>query len=97
MLNDNNSPKSFWVEATNTSCYLQNRIYIKCILKKTPYVLLKGRQPNISYFQHFGCECFILNTKDNLEKFDPKFNDAKLDKELSLLNDSFAYLNLEVL
>ncbi|RDX89466.1 hypothetical protein CR513_28810, partial [Mucuna pruriens] len=29
-------------------------------------------KPNISYFHPFGCECFILNTKDNLGMFDPK-------------------------
>ncbi|RDX79592.1 hypothetical protein CR513_39967, partial [Mucuna pruriens] len=63
-------------EVVNTTCYLQNRIYIKPILKKTPYELWKGRQPNISCFYPFGCECFILNTKDNLGKFY-----LKLDKE----------------
>ena len=31
-----------------------------------------GRKPNISYFHQFGCTCFILNTKDNLVKFDSK-------------------------
>ena len=29
-------------------------------------------KPNIGYFKVFGCKCFILNTKDNLGKFDPK-------------------------
>ncbi|KAH9671627.1 Integrase catalytic domain-containing protein [Citrus sinensis] len=31
-------------------------------------------KPNIGYFKVFGCKCFILNTKDNLGKFDPKSN-----------------------
>ncbi|RDY10144.1 hypothetical protein CR513_05387, partial [Mucuna pruriens] len=48
----------------------------KPILKKTPYELLKDRQPNISYFHPFGCECFILNTKDNLGIFDPKLDEG---------------------
>ena len=30
------------------------------------------RKPNVSYFKVFGCKCFILNTKDNLRKFDVK-------------------------
>ncbi|RDX98340.1 hypothetical protein CR513_18751, partial [Mucuna pruriens] len=38
----------------------------------TLYELWKGKQPNISYFHHFGCECFILNTKDSWRKFNPK-------------------------
>jgi len=30
------------------------------------------RKPNVSYFKVFGCKCFVLNTKDNLGKFDAK-------------------------
>ena len=48
-------PKHLWAEAVNTSCYLQHKIYIRPILKKTPYELWKGRKPNISYFHPFGC------------------------------------------
>ena len=72
MLNNHWTSKHFWAEAVNTTYYLQNKIYIKPILKKTPYELWKGRKPNISYFHPFGCYCFILNTKDNLGKFDSK-------------------------
>jgi len=72
ILNDYSTPKHFWVETMNTACYLQNRIYIRPILKKTPYELWKGRKPNISYFHPFGLKCFILNTKDNLGKIDLK-------------------------
>ncbi|RDY10720.1 hypothetical protein CR513_04717, partial [Mucuna pruriens] len=49
-------------------------IYIRPILKKTPYELWNDRQPNISYFHHFKSDCFILNTKYNLGKFHPKSN-----------------------
>ena len=42
------------------------------ILKKTPYKLWRGRKLNISYFKVFGYKCFIVKTKDNLEKFDAK-------------------------
>ena len=72
MLNENNLPKYFWVEEVNTSCYVLNRILLRPILKKTPYELWKNKKPNISYFKVFGCKCFILNTKDNLGKFDAK-------------------------
>ena len=54
----------------NIACYLQNKIYISLILKRTPYELWKGCKPNISYFHPFVCQCFILNTKENLGKFD---------------------------
>ncbi|RDX92029.1 hypothetical protein CR513_25904, partial [Mucuna pruriens] len=46
------------------------RILIKSILDKSIYELSKGRRPNISYFHPFGCECFLLNTRDQLGKFD---------------------------
>ena len=72
ILNENNLTKYFWVEMVNTSCYVLNRVLLRPILKKTPYELWKNKKPNISYFKVFGCKCFILNTKDNLGKFDAK-------------------------
>ena len=72
MINETNVAKHFWAEAVNTACYIQNRISIRPILEKTPYELCKGRKPNISYFHPFGCSCFILNTKEHLNKFDSK-------------------------
>jgi hypothetical protein len=30
----------------------------------------------ISYFKIFGCQCFISNTKDNLDKFDAKSSEG---------------------
>jgi len=56
----------------NTTCYVQNRIYIRPILEKTSYELFKRRSPNISYFHQFGCTCYILNNKLYLKKFDVK-------------------------
>ena len=88
MLCENSVPRHFWVEAVNTACYVQNRILIRPLLNKTPYELWKGRRPNISYFHSFGCECFILNTKDQIGKFD-----SKCDKGIFLgyLETSKAY------
>jgi len=37
MLNTNFIPKHFWAEAIKTSCYLQNRIYIRPLANKTSY------------------------------------------------------------
>ena len=74
MLNENLLPKYFWVEVVNTACYVLNCVLIRPYLNKTPYELWKHKRPNIDYFKIFGCKCFILNTKDNLGKFDPKSN-----------------------
>ena len=43
---------------------------------KTPFEIYYQRKPNVSYFRVFGCKCFVLNTKDNLGKFDAKSYEA---------------------
>ena len=54
-----------------------NRTLIRHILKKTPYELYKGRKPCVSHLRVFGCKSFVLNNgKDNLGKFDAKFNEG---------------------
>ena len=74
MFHENNLPNYFWVEAINTSCYISNRVLIRFSLDKTSYKIWKNKKPNISYFKVFGTKCFILNAKDNLGKFDAKYN-----------------------
>ena len=64
--------KGFWVEVVNTACYIQNCVFLRAIIKKSPYELWKRRKANVSYFHIFGSEYFILNTKDKLSRFDPK-------------------------
>ena len=72
LLSDSKLPKHFWAEAVATACYILNRILIRPLTNKTPYELLFNKKPKVSYFRIFGSKCFILNTKDNLDKFDPK-------------------------
>jgi hypothetical protein len=71
MLDDYGTPKKFWVEAINTACHASNRVYIHRLLEKTPYELLIGKKPNISYFHVFGCKCFI-HKKKILGKFESR-------------------------
>jgi hypothetical protein len=47
-------------------------------LKKTPYELLIGRKPNISYFRVFGCKCYILRKGRRLSKFEKKCDEGFL-------------------
>ena len=61
---------------------------IKHHLNNTLYELWKYRKLNISYCKAFGCKCYILNTKDNLGKFDPK---SDVDIFLGYSNSSKAY------
>ncbi|PNY05239.1 retrotransposon-related protein [Trifolium pratense] len=72
VMHEMNLAKFLWAEAVNTTCYVQNRIFIRPMLNKTAYELFNGRKPEISYFHQFGCTCYILNNKVHLKKFDAK-------------------------
>lgn len=72
MIHGNNFPKYLWAKVVNTTCYVQNKMYIRLIMNKVEYDMFKGRKPNISYFHWFGCTCYILNNKVYLKKFDVK-------------------------
>jgi hypothetical protein len=74
ILNEFNTSKYFWVEVANSFCYVLNRVILKLELKKTPYEFWSGKKPNISYFKVVGLKCFIINTNNNLDKFDLKFD-----------------------
>jgi hypothetical protein len=52
MLLEYNISDSFWAEAINIACHASNRLYCHQLLKKTPYKLLIGRKPDISYFEY---------------------------------------------
>nr|GEV84105.1 retrovirus-related Pol polyprotein from transposon TNT 1-94 [Tanacetum cinerariifolium] len=72
MLADANLPVTFWAEAVNTACYVQNRVLVNKSHNKTPYKLFNGRAPAIGFLKPFGCHVMILNTLDNLGKFEAK-------------------------
>nr|GEX55979.1 hypothetical protein [Tanacetum cinerariifolium] len=46
---------------------------------KTPYELFNGRTPAIGFLKPFGCHVMILNTLDNLGKFDAKGDEGTKD------------------
>ncbi|GJZ25732.1 putative ribonuclease H-like domain-containing protein [Tanacetum coccineum] len=76
MLADSKLPTTFWAEAVNTTCYVQNRVLVIKPHNKTPYELFLGRKPAISFMRQFGCLVTILNTIDHLGKFDGKANEG---------------------
>ncbi|GJU18563.1 putative ribonuclease H-like domain-containing protein [Tanacetum coccineum] len=71
-------PTTFWAEAVNTACYVQNRVLVTKPHNKTLYELLHGRPPSISFMRPFGCHVTILNTLDLLGKFDRKADEGFL-------------------
>nr|GFB26002.1 retrovirus-related Pol polyprotein from transposon TNT 1-94 [Tanacetum cinerariifolium] len=78
MLADSLLPIPFWAEAINIACYVQNRVLVTKPHNKTPYDLLHGRTPSISYMRPFGCPVTILNTLDPLGKFEGKVDEGFL-------------------
>ncbi|GKF47820.1 ribonuclease H-like domain-containing protein, partial [Tanacetum coccineum] len=69
-------PTTFWAKAVNTSCYVQNRVLVVKPHNKTPYELFLGRKPALGFMRPFGCPVTILNTLDNLGKFDGKVDEG---------------------
>ncbi|GJZ02896.1 ribonuclease H-like domain-containing protein [Tanacetum coccineum] len=68
MLADSKLPTTFWAEAVNTACYVQNRVLVVKPHNKTPYELFHGRTPTLSFMRPFGYPVTILNTIDHLGK-----------------------------
>nr|GFC95629.1 integrase, catalytic region, zinc finger, CCHC-type, peptidase aspartic, catalytic [Tanacetum cinerariifolium] len=50
-----------WAEAVATACFTQNRSIIRLRHEKTPYELMHGKQPDLSYFHVFGAICYPTN------------------------------------
>ncbi|GJR56738.1 putative ribonuclease H-like domain-containing protein [Tanacetum coccineum] len=67
MLADLKLPTTFWTEAVNTACYVQNRVLVIKPHNKTPYELFLGRKPALSFMRPFRCLVTILNTLDHLD------------------------------
>ncbi|GJW80849.1 ribonuclease H-like domain-containing protein [Tanacetum coccineum] len=78
MLADSLLPTVFWDEAVNTACYVLNRVLVTKPHNKTPFELITGRPPSISFMRPFGCPVTILNTLDPLGKFDGKAEEGFL-------------------
>ncbi|GJT96908.1 putative ribonuclease H-like domain-containing protein [Tanacetum coccineum] len=76
MLDDSKLPTTFWTEAVNNACYVQNMVLVVKPHNKTPYELFRGRTPSLSFMKPFGCHVTILNTLDHLGKFDGKSDDG---------------------
>ncbi|GJV23948.1 retrovirus-related pol polyprotein from transposon TNT 1-94 [Tanacetum coccineum] len=61
-----------WVEAIATACYTQNRSIITRRFNKTPYELINGRKPDISFLHVFGALCYPKNDREDIGKLGAK-------------------------
>ncbi|GJS85238.1 retrovirus-related pol polyprotein from transposon TNT 1-94 [Tanacetum coccineum] len=59
-------------EAIATACYTQNRFIIHRHFNKTPYELINGRKPNISFLHVFGALYYPKNDREDIGKLGAK-------------------------
>ncbi|GJX87193.1 retrovirus-related pol polyprotein from transposon TNT 1-94 [Tanacetum coccineum] len=59
-------------EAIATACYTQNRSIIYRRFDKTPYELINGRKPDISFLHVFGALCYPKNDREDIGKLGVK-------------------------
>ncbi|GJT42383.1 putative ribonuclease H-like domain-containing protein [Tanacetum coccineum] len=76
MLADSKLLTTFWAEAVNTACYVQNKVLVVKPHNKTPYELFHGRTPTLSFMRPFRSPVTILTTIDHLGKFDGKADEG---------------------
>ncbi|GKF23652.1 putative ribonuclease H-like domain-containing protein, partial [Tanacetum coccineum] len=93
ILADSKLPTTFWADAVNTTCYVQNRLLVVKPHNKTPYEIFRGRTPSLSFLKPFGYHVTILNTLDHLGKFDGKSDDG-LFVGYSLNSKAFRVYNI---
>ena len=71
MLHDQGLPLHLWVEACNTTVYLQNISPHHVLGMKTPMEAFSAKRPDVSHFHIFGSPVFFHVTKDAWKKLDP--------------------------
>nr|GFC05406.1 retrovirus-related Pol polyprotein from transposon TNT 1-94 [Tanacetum cinerariifolium] len=59
-------------EAIATACFTQNRSIIHRRFNKTPYELINGRKPDISFLHVFGVLCYPKNDREDIGKLGAK-------------------------
>nr|GFC40635.1 retrovirus-related Pol polyprotein from transposon TNT 1-94 [Tanacetum cinerariifolium] len=72
MLIFSRAPLFLWAEAIATACFTPNRFIIRRRFNKTPYELINGRKPNISFLHVFGALCYPKNDREDIGKLGAK-------------------------
>nr|GEY71203.1 retrovirus-related Pol polyprotein from transposon TNT 1-94 [Tanacetum cinerariifolium] len=72
MLIFSRAPLFLWAEAIAIACFTQNRSIIHRRFNKTPYELINGRKPYISFLHVFGALCYSKNDREDIGKLGAK-------------------------
>nr|GEU81340.1 retrovirus-related Pol polyprotein from transposon TNT 1-94 [Tanacetum cinerariifolium] len=72
---DHLNKMEYWNKETGpiaTACFTQNRSIIHRRFNKTPYELINGRKPDISFLHVFGALCYPKNDREDIGKLGAK-------------------------
>nr|GFA56405.1 retrovirus-related Pol polyprotein from transposon TNT 1-94 [Tanacetum cinerariifolium] len=72
MLIFSRAPLFLWAEAIAAACFTQNHSIIHRRFNKTPYELINGRKPDISFLHVFGALCYPKNDREDIGKLGAK-------------------------
>nr|GEU59703.1 hypothetical protein [Tanacetum cinerariifolium] len=64
--------KEYFDTAIATACFTQNRSIIYRRFNKTPYELINGKKPNISFLHVFGALCYPKKDREDIGKLGAK-------------------------
>nr|GFA44735.1 hypothetical protein [Tanacetum cinerariifolium] len=88
MLIFSRAPLFLWAEEIATACFTQNRSIIHRRFNKTPYELINGREPDISFLRVFGALCYPKNDHEDIGKLGAK---GDIGFFIGYSADSYAY------
>jgi hypothetical protein len=71
MLHDQDLPMMLWVEACNTTIYVQNKSPHRILKEKTTEEAFTGVKPKIGNLRIFDCLVYIHVPKENKMKLEP--------------------------
>nr|GFA96682.1 integrase, catalytic region, zinc finger, CCHC-type, peptidase aspartic, catalytic [Tanacetum cinerariifolium] len=66
------APLFLWAEAIATACFTQNRFIIHRRFNKTPYEIINGRKPDISFLRVFRALCYPKSDREDIGKLGAK-------------------------
>ena len=71
MLHDQDLSMHLWVEAAQTTVYVQNRTPHRVLKNKTLEEVFSGKKPEVSHLRIFGCPLYIHIPKEKRTKLSP--------------------------
>ena len=70
MLFDLDLPRYLWVEACNTTVYIQNKTPHRALRKKTPEEVFTGKKPEVGHLRIFGSMAYCHVPSEKRSKLD---------------------------